>query len=141
MTNNGENDGLEIRVIYVQHVGVDSDGLNIYHFLFSEDADSAWGENWERVPAGNEKNSVLLPDQTQYSYVKELKTEMSLNLAQDNTCFSMQDCRDGVLALAYEDMSSYDDYPEPFRIVVHYGDLMEDLDYMFTERGLTMRFV
>lgn len=135
------NGGLELRVIYVVHVGTDSDGLNIYHLLVSEDADNAWGECWEQPPAGNVPGKILMPDVSQYSYIKELKTEISLNLAQDNTCFSMQDCRDGIVALAYEDISSYDDYPEPFRIVIRFGDLIDDVDATLSERGLMTRFV
>lgn len=132
---------LEIRIVYVVHVGTDSDGMNIYHLLFSEDADTVWGDCWEQPPAGNVPNDILMPDQNQYSYTKELKTNISLLLAQDNTCFSMQDCRDDVVALAYEDLSDYDDYPEPFRIVIHYGDLIEDVESMLAERGLVTRFV
>lgn len=141
MTNSDKQDGIDLRVVYVVHVGTDSDGLNIYHLLISEDADNVWGECWEQPPAGNVPGKILMPDSSQYSYVKELKTEISLNLAQDNTCFSMQDCRDGIVALAYEDISSYDDYPEPFRIVVRFGDLLSDVDSMLSERGLMTRFV
>lgn len=139
MTNN--QDGIDLRVVYVVSVGTDSDGLNIYHLLISEDADNVWGECWEQQPAGNVPNKILMPEQNQFSYIKELKTEISLNLAQDNTCYSMQDCRDGIVALAYEDISSYDDYPEPFRIVIHFGDLTNDVDAMLSERGLQTRFV
>lgn len=132
---------MELRVVYIVHVGVDSDGLNVYHFLLSENADEVWSECWEQQPAGNVPKKVLMPDDNMYGYVKELKTEMSLNLAQDNTCFSMQDCRDGVVCLAYEDISTYEEYPEPVRIVINFGDLIEDVESLLFQRNLTMRFV
>lgn len=137
-----------LSVIYCLNVGVDSDGMNIYHFLvvdntYDEDSgtykiDDIWMDGWEEIPACNLRN--LKPDDSQYEYVKELKTDLILDLVQDNCCFSLSDCKDKCVALAYENINGYEDYPDP-RIVIHYGDSLDEVEAMFAKRNLTMKFI
>lgn len=131
----------ELVVVYIVNVGVDINGLNIYHFLISDECESTWGECWGQQPAGNVKKSLLMPDDSNYIYIKELKTDLKLNLAQDNTCFSMQDCKDNIVALAYEDLSGYEEYPEPFRIVIHFGERLSDVEVKLAQRNITLNFI
>ena len=42
--------------------------------------------------------------------------------------------QDKIIACAAEDISDYDEYPEPFRLVFHYGE-----EYKEVERKLAMR--
>ena len=76
-----------------------------------------------------------------YEYVKELKTEIILDLAQDNSCFSMQDCRDNIIALAYENIDDYEEYPDEGRIVIHFGESIDEVEKMLAKRNLFMKFV
>jgi len=134
-------DTSNLKIVYILYLGKNSDGLNIYHFLLSEDCENTFMEDWAEKPSANIPNDLLLIDDSQYEYVKELKTDITLDLQQDNTCFSFQDCRDKIVALAYENLDDAEFYPEPFRIVIHFGDYIDDVERMFAQRNMSMKFV
>lgn len=137
---NGSDAMDEYRVVFVIFVGVDSDGNNIYQFLLSDNTDDVFSEGWVEKPASNINNSILMIEADQYEYVKELRTNITLDLAQDNSCLSMQDCRDGIIALAYENIDDYDEYPDG-RIVIHFGDRINDVERILAKRDLCLKFV
>ena len=92
-----ENNNLHL--VYINPTGKDSNNLFEYEFFFSETPDIVWGQDWNiACPAacGN-----TLPDPETYSEVKTLKTEIPLFCVQQNTCFSIQDCIDGIICLGY----------------------------------------
>ena len=134
-------DTSDLKVVYVKYIGKNCDGFNIYHFLLSENTEDTFMEDWAEKPSSNIPNDNLLIDESQYEYVKELKTEVTLDLQQDNTCFSFQDCRDKIVAIAYENLDDAEFYPEPCRIVIHFGDYIDDVERMLARRDMRMRFV
>jgi hypothetical protein len=134
-------DTSDLKVVYVKYIGKNCDGFNIYHFLLSENTEDTFMEDWAEKPSSNIPNDNLLIDESQYEYVKELKTEITLDLQQDNTCFSFQDCRDKIVAIAYENLDDAEFYPEPCRIVIHFGDYIDDVERMLARRDMRMRFV
>lgn len=134
-------DSSDLKVVYVQYVGKNSEGFNVYQFLLSENTEDTFAEDWAEKPASNIPNDRLLIDESQYEYIKELKTTVTLDLMQDNTCFSFQDCRDQIVAIAYENLDDAEFYPEPCRIVIHFGDLIDDVERMLAKRDMHMRFV
>nr|DAW74841.1 MAG TPA: hypothetical protein [Ackermannviridae sp.] len=140
MKNNMEEkiDTSNLSVIYVQKIGQDNDGNYVYEFLISEDPDSVWVENWNEVPVCNEADTR--PSQDDYDYVKELRTDIKLTLGQDNCCVSFMDIKDNIAALAYEDISGYEEYPEP-RLVIQYGDSLDYVEEMLAKRDLYMKYV
>lgn len=129
-----ENDGTTL--CFVRNVGNDIDGNNLYELLFTEESDTFWGEGFEYMPASlvNE----LTPNQDSYSVVKSIKTNLKLSLATESCCHSMQDCIDGIIALAYEDISGYDEFPDEGRLVLHFGDSYSDVELKLMERGIRL---
>lgn len=112
-------------LVYVNPIGKDSNGLYQYEFFFSETPETVWGEDWNvACPAACENT---LPDSSTYSHVEILKTNMPLFCVQENACFSIQDCIDGLICLAAEDISTYSEYPSPFRIVLHFEETYESV--------------
>lgn len=130
-----------MRVVYIIHVGIDSDNLNVYHFLLSEEYEETFAEGWGEKPACNTPRDQLMIEDSMFEYVKELKTTIKLDLAQDNCCFSMQDCRDKCVALASENLDQAEEYPDEGRIVIHFGDFIDDVEAMLAKRNLRMRFI
>lgn len=130
-----------LRVVYIHFEGETSDGLNVYHFLLTETPEDVFAEGWGEIPACNIQSSLMLPPDDQYSFIKEWKTNIKLNLAQNNCCCSFQDCRDDCVALAYENIDEYEEYPEPLRFVWHYGQLMSDIDAELAQRNMKTRFI
>ncbi len=110
-------------LIFVNPIGKTSNNIYEYEFFFSETPEIVWGENWsEECPAICDN---LLPDSSTYSLVKRLKTHINLFCAQNNYCFPFYYCIDGLICLCAEDISNYDSYPEPYRLVLHFGDKYE----------------
>lgn len=130
-----------LKVVYIIYIGKDSDGLNVYHLLLSNNSEETFTEEWAEKPASNIPNELLLIDKEQFEYVKEIKTTIKLDLAQDNTCFSMQDCRDQIIPLAYENLDEAEEYPEPIRIVINFGKNIKDVETDLLQRGIRTKFV
>lgn len=131
----------EYKVVYIIYVGKDVDDKNIYQFILSNNPDDVFSEGWDEKPASNIPKSILMIDEDMYEYVKELKTDMMLDLAQDNSCFSMQDARDNIVALAYENIDNYEEYPEEGRIVIHFGESIDEVEKKFAKRDLYLKFI
>lgn len=131
----------ELKIIYVLYVGKNTDNLNVYHFLLDENSEDVFSEGWNEKPSCNINPEILKPDNEQYEYVKELKTNIKLDLAQDSCCTSMQDCRDHIIALAYENLDDAEEYPDDGRIVIHFGDYIDDVETMLARRDMRMKFI
>ena len=139
-----EIDGLEdevaedetLNLCFVRYIGSESDGYNCYEFMFSNRIDEVWGENWEHMPAGLVND--LLPDPEYVTEVHILKTKIKFNLAQDNLCYSLQDCIDGGISLCMEDISGYDSYPEDGRLVFHFGESFDEVDRKLAMKNMLL---
>ena len=125
--------------IYVLYVGKNTDNEYIYHLLISNDKEKTWAEGWENKPACVMRD--LTPEDDMYEYIAELKTDLILDLAQDNCCFSMQDCRDNVVALASENLEEAEEYPEEGRIVIHFGDTVDEVEKMLAKRDILINYI
>ena len=128
-----------LMVIYVLYVGKNTDDEYIYHLLISNDKEKTWAEGWENKPACVMRD--LTPEDDMYEYIAELKTDLMLDLAQDNCCFSMQDCRDNVVALASENLEEAEEYPEEGRIVIHFGDTVDEVEKMLAKRNILINYI
>lgn len=128
-----------LKVVYVLDIGKNADGKNIYHVLLSEDTEDTFTEEWAEKPSGNIPDEQLLIDDSQYTHIIEFVTDVKLDLQQHNTCFSFQDCRDGIVAIAYENLDDADFYPEPCRIVIHFGDDIKEVERMLAMRNILTR--
>jgi hypothetical protein len=89
-------------LIYVNGLGPNFRGDNLYEFIFSEEEDKneVWGENWDSKPANS------YPQPPDLKYVRKVgvlkNTEIKLELIQNSDYFNMIDAIDGVVALAWE---------------------------------------
>ena len=104
-----------------------------YDFLFSETPDVVWADDWaEQCPSAC---SNLRPDDSMITKTRRLATIIPFGLAQRNSCFSMQDCVDGIIALAWEDLSTYEEYPDPIRLIFKYGEKFESVEDKLAQRS------
>ena len=114
-----------LKLVYINYIGKNTNRENEYEFLFSESPYDVWGENWE-MPCPSAYHD-LKPKEGTYSLVKRLSTNKDFFCVQQNSCFSMQDCMDGIIAL----MWFYDKKGEP--IIFNYGDNYNDVVNKLTE--------
>ena len=76
----------DLFLVYIEKIGKNLMDWYEYEFIFSENPDIVWGQNWEQMcpcVCGD-----LRPDKSTYSVVKRLKTQIPLKCAQENSCFS-----------------------------------------------------
>ena len=66
------------------------------------------------------------------------KMKIKLDLIQNNCCFSISDCYDGVIALAWENMDDYDEYPEEGRIFFKFGETLEEVENKLAIKNVLM---
>ena len=86
-------------LIYVNGLGPNYKGDNLYEFIFSDSLD-VWGEAWESKPSNG------YPTPPQLKYIKKVgvlkQTDVKLELIQNSDFFCMIDAMDDVVALAWE---------------------------------------
>lgn len=128
----------QLKVIYIVRVGEDTEGNRIFHFLCTKNIENVWAEEWGEKPACN--CHFLQPDESNYETVLELKSDIDFILGQENCCCSYQDVCDGCVAMAYEDIDGYDEYPE-IRLIFHYGESLDDIEQELAKRDLTLHYI
>ena len=91
---------------FVDYLGKSVEGEFIYRFDFTNDTDTVWGDYFNVAP------TIIIPDlQPEENVVcksARVKIDKELNLAKRNGCFSMQDCFDGIISLAFTELSEDD---------------------------------
>lgn len=109
----------KLKLIYVKPIGKNSDGQNEYDLFLASEIDSTWGEFWnEQCPSAC---GDISPKEDMYEKIVRIKTDMELMCAQENSCFSMQDCIDGIIALCFMRIDNLDEYPD-IRPVFKFGE-------------------
>lgn len=122
-------------LIYVNIIGKNSEDAYMYEFYFSEDTETAWAIDWDVKPAVI--CNLGVPESTVYDTVKILKTKYILNVAQRNSCFSFQDCKDGIIPVAWENIDDAEEYPEDGRLIFPFGFEIEYVEQTLARRNLS----
>lgn len=119
---------------FINYIGTELDGFNEYELIFTIYPSEFWGENFNYKPAGI--CNGLEPDDKYIQKVVKIKTLINLDLIQNSGCFSMQDCMDGIVALAYQNLEGLEEYPEDGRLYFMFGE-----PYNEVERKLAIKHV
>jgi hypothetical protein len=100
---------------YINGLGPDYKGDNLYEFIFSSSKD-VWGDSWDSAPANG------YPSPPELEHIEKVgvlrKSKIKLELVQNSDYFSMSDAMDGVVALGWE----IEDYEENNRLVFRFGE-------------------
>ncbi|MCK9543556.1 MAG: hypothetical protein M0R03_16180 [Novosphingobium sp.] len=107
-----------------------------YEMYFTNDETLVWGEFWETKPAGI--CGDIPPNKDCYSIIKTLETKLKIDVAQKNTCFSMQDCMDGIVALGWENIDEYTECPEE-RLIFRYAERINEVEQKLLINDLTFK--
>ena len=126
----------EVRLCFIRLIGEENDGYNRYEFIFTNNIDDVWGEDFNVKPACLVNN--LMVDDKFISEIHIVKMKIKLDLIQDNCCFSISDCYDGIIALAYEDISLYEEFPEDGRIFFRFGETLEEVENKLAIKNILM---
>jgi hypothetical protein len=125
------------QLIYINGMGPNFRGDNIYEFIFSNTLE-VFGENWESKPA----NGYPLPPDMEY--IKKVGTlvneDITGELVQDSDVFSVIDSMDNVIALGWEKETDDIDFSLTKRLVFHFGDTEEEVKNKLYERDIVLQF-
>ena len=127
-----------MNLVYVNELGPNYRGDNIYEFIFS-DIDDVWGEDWDAEPASGKP----LPPNVEYiRKVGVLKnSEINLLLIQNSDFFGVYDAVEGVIALAWEKSDSDDILiHKRKRLVFQYGESVESGENKLYERDIVLKW-
>jgi hypothetical protein len=125
-------------LIYVNGLGPNYKGDNIYEFIFSDVKDDVWDESWESKPSNG---NPLPPDIELIRKVGVLKNdEVKLSLIQDSDFFSMTDALDDVIALAWESEDSDVNFDIEKRLVFRFGEDEKTIKNKLYERDIVLEF-
>jgi hypothetical protein len=120
-------------LIYVNGLGPNYKGDNMYEFIFSDSLD-VWGESWEKKPSSS------YPSPPEIKYIKKVgvlkNTDIKLELIQNSDFFCMSDAMDDIIALAWED----DEYKNTKRLVFRFGEEEGDIKNKLYENDLILEF-
>lgn len=113
-------------LVFITDVGTNLDEKYVYHFYFSETPEVVWGDYWNVCPA-----SIIpevKPDLASISTIYECQFDEPINLVTKNSCFSMQDCIDQIIAIGWFDVDSNMIYDEEGHVTsFKFG---EDFEYV-----------
>ena len=93
---------MEEYLAFVDFIGIDLNGSYIYRFDFTYDPDSVWGDFFNIAPSALIPD--LQPDTNSLSRTAKVKFSSEMQLAKKNSCFSMQDCIDGIIPLMFSEI-------------------------------------
>ena len=117
-------------LIYVNGLGPNYKGDNLYEFIFSDRLD-VWGESWDNKPSNG------YPQPPELKYVKKVgvlkNTDIKLDLIQNSDYFSMIDAVDGVIALAWESDEVED------RMVFRFGQSEDEITDILYSKDLILK--
>jgi hypothetical protein len=120
-------------LIYVNGLGPNYKGDNLYEFIFSNNLD-VWGELWDNRPSNG------YPQPPDLKYIKKVgvlrDTDVKLELIQNSDFFSITDAMDDVIALAWES----DDDNIKKRMVFRFGTPEQEIKDKLYEKDLLLEF-
>jgi len=123
-------------LIYVNGLGPNYKGDNLYEFIFSDSLD-VWGELWESKPSNG------YPSPPELQYIKRVgvlrNTDVKLELIQNSDFFSMIDSMDDVVALAWE-QEEVEDTGKQKRLVFRFGSSEDEIKDKLYERDLVLEY-
>ena len=121
------------KLIYVNGLGPNYKGDNLYEFIFS-DTDDVWGDSWDSKPSNG------YPTPPELKYIKKVgvlrNTDVKLELIQNSDFFCMIDALDDVVSLAWET----DDGNNNKRLVFRFGLTEQEIKDKLYERDLILEF-
>jgi hypothetical protein len=127
----------DLYLIYVNKIGEDWTGKHLYEFLFSDRTENVDGDDWDAYPASGR------PSPPNSGFVKKvgrlISEDLMFNLVQNSSEFAVWDAVDGVVALAWENMDEYDEYPEN-RVAIHFGETIKSVEDKLYSKDLILEY-
>tara|TARA_R100000322_G_scaffold85175_3_gene53005 strand:+ start:1285 stop:1689 length:405 start_codon:yes stop_codon:yes gene_type:complete len=126
-----------MNLIYINELGPNFRGENMYEFIFSTNTEELWGEDWDAVPA---YGKPAPPDMEYISVVGTLaKSKIKLILVQNSEYFGMEHAMDNVICLGWESFDE-DHNTDKERLVFHFGETKKEIEDKLYSRDLILDY-
>ena len=123
-------------LIYINVLGSDWKGETNYEFIFSDTIKDVDGVDWDLYPASGQPSP---PRKDLIKAVGVLTSNFKLDTVQNSDTFAVWDAVDGVIALAWEDISEYDEYPER-RLSFKFGQPIKSVEDSLYEKDFVLEY-
>ena len=125
-------------LIYVNELGPNYKGDNIYEFIFSDSSEDVWGEAWESKPSNG------YPKPHELEFIKKVgvlkNTSLEFELIKNSDFFSFMDSMDDVVSLAWEKENEDIDFTTTKRLVFRFGESEQEIKDKLYERDIVLEF-
>ena len=129
-------DNETVYLCFIRLIGEENDGYYRYEFIFTNDIDNVWGEEFDQKPACLVNN--LMVDDEFITEIHVVKMKTKLDLIQNNCCFSISDSYDGICSIAWENLDNETEYPEDGRIFFKFGETLEEVENKLSIKNVLM---
>jgi len=127
-----------IHLVYVNGLGPNYKGDNMYEFIFSDDIKNVWGDGWDSKPSNG------YPKPPEMEFIKKVgllkNTSLEFELVQNSDFFSFMDSMDDVVSLAWEKENDYVDFTTTKRLVFRFGESEQEVKDKLYERDIVLEF-
>lgn len=117
-------------LVYINRVGQNWKGENIFEFLFSDVTENIDGDSWDSYPASGN------PEPPENKFIKKvgvLTSNLNLDLVNESDSFSIWDAVDGVISMAWENLEGYEEYPDK-RVHFSFGEEIKSVEDKLYEK-------
>jgi hypothetical protein len=122
------DDEVEVKLGFIRLIGEETDGYYRYEFIFTDNIDEFWGEEFNQKPACLVNN--LAPSDEYITEIHIVKMKIKLELLQDNCCFAYSDGMDGIISIAWSE--NLDDNFMRF----NFGETLENVQKKLAENSI-----
>ncbi len=126
----------KVYLCFIRLIGEENDGYYRYEFIFTNNIDEVWGEDFNQKPACLVNN--LMVDDEYITEIHIVKMKIKLDLIQDNCCFSVSDSYDSIVGIAWENIDLLDEFPEDGRIFFRFGETLEEVEEKLAMKNVLM---
>jgi len=134
---------MELKLIYINKIGTNFKGEHMFEFLFSDEIDHDWDEEWYESSVITDMTD-LTPDTTLIKIVGFLQTKsLDLELVQESGVFQIYNAVEGIIALGWEklDFDEEEEIPEDLeRLVFKFGDLKIEVEAKLMTMGIDLKY-
>ena len=127
-----------MNLLFINELGPNYKNENIYEFIFGNETNELWGDDWDATPANGK------PGPPELIYVKKVgvlnNSNVKLELAQNSDYFNMEHALDNVIALGWETYEEENENGEEERLVFHFNDELEKVKDKLYSRDIILKF-
>lgn len=127
-----------MKLLFINELGPNYKNENIYEFIFGNETEELWGDEWDARPAHGK------PGPPELQYIESVgvlnNTKLSLDLVQNSDYFNMEHALDNVIALGWETYEDDYDNGEEERLVFHFGEKLQKVKDKLYSRDIILKF-